>query len=647
MPLAITPQVIYETTTVSDPAISPDGTRVAFVQSRLDGDRDKVLSQIMMMAPGDGEPYPVTQGETDKRPRFSPDGQTLAFIRPDLNGRNQLLLAPVGLGEAVRLTDEVGGAGDHSWSPDSRHLAFVSSVDPDREGDGGLTPVRAATRIRYRSGADVWRGNAYDQLFVVDTQTSDTRQLTTGDGDDGSPIWTPDGERIAFMADRRDDRDITLGTEAYVIPSKGGEPQEWSQGLFRVNAFAWSLDGNRLVVAGSDDREVDDPRQSWLFVIEPGRPPRRITDGSFTPVLGDAEIRWTDDGRIVFVGDSRGQSYLCEVPEAGGTLKTVTGGGVQTRAMTLDAEARKAVVLSTPPDAMADLHLVDLDASVQTRLTAVNREYFDTHPPGRMQKFTMSRAGMEVESRLVTPPDFDPSRKYPMVVDIHGGPAGRWMDSFDSAPAGSPHQHVLATAGYLVLAVNCRGSSSYGPEFLKGVIKDWGGEDYLDIMAAVDEMCGRSYVDETRLGVQGYSYGGYMSAWIIGHDDRFAAAMVGAPVLNLWSWYGTGYDGVTFTETHFGGPPWETMDDLIERSPQAYVDRVDTPVLLLHGEADIDAPLEQSEQYFVALKRLGKQVEFVQLPGCGHTFLNGGPPRMRVEYVRRLLDWYDKHLGRE
>ena len=643
---AITPEIIYETTTVSDPTLSPDGARFAFVQSRVDADRDRVLSQIIMMDLEEGEPYPFTQGETDKRPRFSPDGQTLGFIRPDRDGRSQLWLAPVGGGEALPLTHEVGGAGGHAWSPDSRHIVFVSSVDPDRPGDGDAPLARVATRIRYRSGADVWRGNAYDQLFVVDTQTSDTRQLTTGDGDDDSPIWSPDGERIAFIADRRDDRDITLGTEAYVVPSEGGEPEEWSRGLFRVNAIAWSPDGGRLVAGGSDEREVDDPRQSWLFVIEPGRTPERITDGTFTPVLGDAEIRWTADGRIVFAGDSWGESHLCEVPEDGGALRAVAGGGVQTRAMALDEEARKAVVLSTPPDAMADLHLVDLGASVQTRMTAVNREYFDKHPPGRMEKFTMSRAGMEVESRLITPPDFDPSRKYPMVVDIHGGPAGRWMDSFDSAPAGSPHQHVLASAGYLVLATNPRGSSSYGPEFLKGVIKDWGGEDYRDIIAAVDEVCGRPYVDEARLGVQGYSYGGYMSAWIIAHDDRFAAAMVGAPVLNLWSWYGTGYDGVTFTETHFGGPPWETMDALVERSPLTYVDRVNTPVLLLHGEADIDAPLEQSEQYFVALKRLGKEVEFVRLPGCGHTFLNGGPPRMRVEYLTRLLDWYDRHLGR-
>ena len=646
MPRPMTPEIIYEVTTVSDPGLSSDGTHIAFAQVRVDADRDRVLSQIMMIDLEHGEPYPFTQGETDTRPRFSPDGQTLAFVRPDQDGRSQLWLASVGGGEALRLTNEVGGSGGHAWSPDSRHIAFVSSVDPDRPGDGDAPRARVATRIRYRSGADVWRGNAHHQLFVVDTQTGGTRQLTMGDGDDGSPVWSPDGEQIAFIADRRDDRDITLGTEAYVVPSEGGESEEWSQGLFRVNAIAWSPDGSRLVAVGSDDREVDDPRQSWLFVIGPDRPPQRITDGTFTPVLGDAEIRWKADGRIVFIGDSRGESYLCELPEDGGPLKEIAGGGVQTRAMALDAEARKAVLLSTPPDAMADLHLVDVDASVQKRLTAVNREYFDTHPAGRMEKFSMSRSGMDVESRLITPPDFDPSRKYPMVVDIHGGPAGRWMDSFDSAPLGSPHQQVLATAGYLVLAVNPRGTSSYGPDFLKAVIKDWGGEDYLDIMAAVDEVCSRPYVDGARLGVQGYSYGGYMSAWIISHDDRFAAAMVGAPVLNLWSWYGTGYDGVTFTETHFGGPPWETIETLVQRSPLAYVDRVDTPVLLLHGEADVDAPLEQSEQYFVALKRLGKEVEFVRLPGCGHTFLNGGPPRMRVEYLRRLLDWYDKHLGR-
>ena len=255
------------------------------------------------------------------------------------------------------------------------------------------------------------------------------------------------------------------------------------------------------------------------------------------------------------------------------------------------------------------------------------------------QKFSLTRNGSEIECRVLLPPDFSESQKYPMVVDIHGGPHGVFYDAFN------PVQQVLATAGYIVLCVNPRGSSTYGAEFAKAVLRDWGGEDYLGIMAGVEEVASRLYVDRSRLGIHGYSYGGYMSSWIIGHDTRFRAAVVGAPCIDLSSMYGTSDIGVSFGEQQWGGVRKDAEQALRERSPLTYAPNVETPVLLLHGETDVRCPIEQSEQYFVTLRRLGKEVEFVRFPGCSHLFNRYGHPKMREEYLARTLAWFNNYLG--
>ena len=282
--------------------------------------------------------------------------------------------------------------------------------------------------------------------------------------------------------------------------------------------------------------------------------------------------------------------------------------------------------------------MVDLAAGQSKTLTDDNQAYFKDHPLATLRKSSLTRAGMEIESRLLLPPSFDESKRYPMIVNIHGGPHGSFYDAFNAV------EQVIATAGYLVLSVNPRGSSTYGPDFLKAVLRDWGGEDYRDIMASVDETCALPYVDTDRLGVYGYSYGGFMSSWAIGHDTRFGAAVVGAPCIDLLGMYGTSDIGVSFGERQWGGLRKNNVEQYLEHSPLTYADKVETPVLLLHGESDHRCPIEQSEQYFVTLRRLGKEVELVRFPGCSHGFLRVGHPKMREEYLSRTLGWFDSHL---
>lgn len=647
----IPPDLVYDLVGVSSPSLSPDGGSLAFARSHVDKTSMEGRSAVFVAdLAGGGGCARFTAGDNDSSPRFSPDGKRVAFVRPDERGRAQIWVIPADGGEARRLTDVPGGVSDMAWSPDSSALAFASDVDPERAPDchdPKIPRVKIARRIRYRADGLGWRGDAFRHVFVADAESGETRQITDGEGDDSAPAWSPDGGRIAFISDRRADREIVTHSDVYSVSADGGDLIRRSAGLSTVAAIAWSPDGDAIAAVGSDDDFATAGWQSWLFVLREGRAPLRLTDdsisvaGGYAPLVAAPELRWMADGRVLFIADARGRSaiYAARADSDGGGARVVWESGGLASALTFDAGARRAVALIASPKSPGDLHWVDLDGGASEKITDFNREYLAERPPARMEKFAVNRGGFEVESRVFMPPDFDPERRYPAVLDIHGGPHGVFSDNF------SPQQQVLATAGYIVLAVNPRGSSTYGARFMKAVLGDWGGEDYLDIIAALDALCERDYVDGGRLGITGYSYGGFMSAWIIGHDARFGAAVVGAPCINLSSMYGTSDIGVRFGEVQWGGSRQDALDAFLERSPLTYAPNVETPVLLMHGEDDARCPIEQSEQYFTALKRMGKEAEFVRFPGCSHGFLRTGHPKMREEYLARLLAWMDSRIG--
>ena len=689
----IGPDLFRHLKTVGDPTVSADGSRCAYVLSWIDEDTSESRARIYQVnldmglgaATAEGNSRPFTQGNNDGHPRFSPDGATLAFLRAGSNSAEstrQVWLMPAGGGESAQLTQLASGVREFAWSPDSSRLALVSDVDPtDRPKEPDLPTATEVRRLRYRHDAIGWRGDNHFHLFLVDTVTGKSCQLTSGDWDDTAPAWSPDGRRIAFISGRSGGRDVTATNEVYVVEvadvvapvEDPPEPQLWSRGLTDVAAVSWSPDGSRLLAAGGNGDGLAVLWQAYLYVLEPGRPPRQLTDDSLRPCLGypgifpPLELRWLpgdeNGGRIVFLGDSRGETRLYEAAvghDEGSPPSAITNGGELLSGVGMDAGARRVVVTGSDPASPSDAYLVYRDAPPgepkRRRITAHNDAWLAKHAPGPMEKFLLQREDWDIECRLYHPPNFDPTRRYPLVLDIHGGPNGAFYDSF------VPWHQALAGAGYLTLAVNPRGSSTYGEEFVNAVLGDWGGDDYHDLMAAVDLVCQRDYVDTDRLGVHGYSYGGYMTTWMIGHTDRFRAAVAGAPCIDLWSMYGTSDIATSFGETQWairlaGGMPIsrplvgelaEGVDALafrlLQRSPIKFAPEVKTPVLLLHGESDARCPIGQSEQYFQVMKRLGKEVEMVRFPGCGHGFLRTGHVALRQEYLERMLGWFRRWL---
>jgi dipeptidyl aminopeptidase/acylaminoacyl peptidase len=599
-----------------------------------------------------GEASRFTSGPGDSFPKWSPGGGLIAFMREDDDGRNQVWVIPANGGEAWQITTRIRGVVDYAWSPDSSRIVVSADVpDPDEPGPGSadydedIPHSRSVKRIRYQYDSVGWRGEMYRHLFVVDVESCEERQITDGVWDDMAPVWSPDGSRIAFVSGRRPDSDTRWRSEGYVIPADGGPAECWSGDLGSVSGLGWSPDSTHLcaVVTELDGAYVGaQSYQGIVALLGPGKDPEFLThedaapDSLSPPTFRAIELNWGGDDQIRFLATHRGQSALYAVPASGGPVVVLAAARGTLSAIAHSASGSAITAVLSTPDSPPRIALADGDS--WSAVTDDNREFFTSHPPATMEKFTLEREGFGIESRVMLPPDFDPSRQYPLLLEIHGGPNGAFLDSF------MPDHHMMATNGYVVLAVNPRGSSTYGMDFMTAVFDDWGGEDYEDIMAAVDEIASRPYIDADRMGLHGYSYGGFMTTWTIGHDNRFKAALAGAPVTNLSSFYGTSDIGVSFGERQISGRRMDELDKYLFRSPISYAETVDTPVLIIHGETDVRVPMEQSEQYYVTLKRLGKTVEFVRFPNFSHLSKRAGHPVLRQEYGDRMLAWFDGYL---
>ena len=638
---------------VGDPQISPDGRRIAFVVTTLSDTRDEYLSTIWTVDVDGGEARPFTRGpRRDTTPRWSPDGRRLAFVSErERKSKGQLYVMPADGGEALRLTEQRQGVANPVWSPDSVRLAFVARVggwaEPEDEEERQRSkPPRTIDVLKYRYNGI---GFIYDRprhVFVVGADGGPARQVTEGLFDHQSPTWSPDGRSLAFVSARHPERDEDGAADVWIASAEGGEPRRLTSTAGPVSSAAFAPHGRTVAYLGhAYPREVS--RHSRVHVVPvDGGPAVCLTaslDRNCEPLFGGgAGPLWLGASDALLFGvEDHGDMPLYRVAAAGGAPPArVLGGTRQVTGVSVSADATRIAFCGTDVVSPAEVFVCRADGTGERQLTDLNRDWKAEVALARPERFRFERAGFTVDGWVMPPAGFEPGRRYPSLLNVHGGPASqyghRFFDEFQ----------VYAGAGYAVVYLNPRGSRGYDEAFARAVVGDWGGGDYADVMAGLDEALRRySFLDAERLGVMGGSYGGFMTSWIVGHTDRFRAACSERAVNALWSMFGTSDIGHAFQEAHAEGrSPWDDLKWYLEHSPLSYARNIRTPLLILHSEDDLRCPIEQAEQLFVALKKLHRTVRFVRFPDEDHELSRSGRVRHRLARFRILLEWFAEHL---
>ncbi|MDX6473862.1 MAG: hypothetical protein QOK22_2678 [Gaiellaceae bacterium] len=641
------PDDVYELTGAGDPRVSPDGRRVAYVVSSTDREQAEARSAIWV-APLDGseEPRRFTFGEKrDGSPRWSPDGRWLAFVsnRGDEKAQGQLYVIPAEGGEARRLTDLKESVGDVTWSADSTRLAFTARVRDEAydEEDEKKRAPRRFTRIMQKLDSVGWTGDRRSHVFVADLDGDEPRQLTDGDCENGAPAWSPDGTRIVFGSLRGERWDTELINRLYVVDAEGGEPVQLTGDDASYDTASFSPDGTRIAYRYS----VEDgtyPRHTHVGVMHAdgtGATPLTTTlDRQCAPYPEFREPLWDGD-RIVFTIEDGGNVHAYAVAADGSAAPELLVGG-ELAISSYDVRDGALVYAASTPTTMREIY------ADGRKLTHVGDAFASGRELVEPERFTaVSADGYEVDAWIARPAGFVEGERYPALLNIHGGPFTQYGSAFFD------ETQVYAGGGYAVLYSNPRGGTGYSEEHgraIRGPIGDagpgWGTLDYDDLMAVVDTALEKyDFIDPERIGVIGGSYGGYMTSWIIGHTNRFKAAISERAVNNLVSMFGSS-DIFWIFERQFGGPLWDHVNAYLEKSPSTYAKDIETPVLVMHSENDLRCNIEQGEHLFTLLRLLGKEVEMLRFPAESHELSRAGSPVHRVQRFEAILEWFSRYL---
>jgi dipeptidyl aminopeptidase/acylaminoacyl peptidase len=684
----ITEKDLFNFVWAGDPQISPDGSRVAFVRVTVSEKKDGYNTAIWSVSPATGESHQLTAGPRDSTPRWSPDGKFLVFVRvTEKDGRPdapQLFMLPMSGGDSFQFTTLVRGAGGPQWSPDGKMIAFGNSANAEdlakatpktpaqrpaspapadaKKPEERESDVRVITRAVYRfNGAGYADSKHPNHIWVVAApKTSDEKvtpkQLTSGRYSEDGATWAKDSSQIYFGSDRIDEPYYELpSTTVYSVPAAGGQPVKLTSFDMDTGAFSVSPNGKQIAFYASLSKPVQSYTEPDLFVMDlaPNAQPRNLTsDFDFdvgSGVGGDNTAPrggggnppvWAADGRsIVAVYAKEGKANLGAFDVASGKETDVTSGNQAVVSFRATPDTSKFALIISTPTRVGDIFWLERAGAAPKQLTHLNDELFSklnlTEPE---EIWYTSFDGRKIQTWVQKPPDFDPNKKYPLILNIHGGPHAAYGFVFD-------HEFQwMAAKGYVVLYPNPRGSTSYGQEFGNIIQYHYPGDDYKDLMAGVDLLLKRGYIDEKKLGVTGGSGGGLLTNWTIGQTTRFAAAVSQRDIAN-WAdfWYVA--DFTLFQPTWFRKPPFEDPEDYKARSPITYINKVTTPLMLILGEADYRTPPGAGgEEMFRALKYRRVPTVMVRFPNESHELSRSGQPWHRIERLQHIVGWFDKWL---
>jgi len=664
---------IYRINSVEDPRVSPDGQWVAFVRVTIDRMENGYKRNIWLWPTVGGEPRQLTRSGKDFYPRWSPDGRSLALVSAR-DGKPQIYVLPVEApgGEARAVTSMPNGAISPAWSPDGTQIAFLASLNAEeREKEArGEKPEPPSDklegkhrkerqeedekkrldpypvlRIPFRAGT-AFLGDRYTQVYVINAAEAGKpednlpRRLTDIDANHEPPAWSPDGQFIY--------------TSRQVDISKD-EPFR-DNSLFRIrlsDGVSEQITDDQYVCYGVQPS----PDGQWLAYIRFPRHERSVTEhinrlAIQTASGGEArdlnveldesalDYFWmADSSAIVFNTNTRGDCPIRRVSPQGGAVETLSHGRFKSVSVTVGPRGEAAYTASTPSQPI-ELYTMSAGGEAQ-QVTHFNKEWLESIIIQNVHELKWtSPDGNEVQGWYLLPVSYEEGRKYPLVVNIHGGPHVMWGPS----EASMFHEwQTHAAQGYVVFFCNPRGSDGYGEAFIQALHAAWGDVAFKDVMSGVDALLAKGFVDADRMAVTGGSYGGYMTAWVIGHTDRFKCAVSQRGVYNLLSFYGTS-DVPSLISGEFSTEPWEGHDVLWKHSPLAYAHQIKTPLLILHAENDYRVPIEQAEQLFAYVRRSGGTVEFIRFPRDGHELTRSGEPDHRVSHITHQVNWFNKYL---
>ena len=682
----ITEKDLFNFVWIGDPQVAPDGSRVAFVRVTVNDRKDGYNTAIWTVTTASGETRQLTNGPRDTQPRWSPDGKFLVFVRaPEIQGRvepAQLFMLAMSGGEPFQFTTLPRGASGPQWSPDGKFIAFYNSATPEElakaqpkdspqpkpSPSASPTPAERESDVRVINRA-VYRANGTgyldfkhpNQIWVVTApKTGDEKvtpkQLTRGRYDNGGAFWAKDSSRLYFTSNHTDEPYYEPpSTNIFSVSVNGGEATKFVTIDMGVGGFALSPDGKQLSFVGSVREPVRSYSQPdlWVMDMTPNAKPRNLTanfdfdiGGGLTgdnvaPRAGGGNPPvWSADARSInMIYVKEGKANVGSFDVSSGRLSDVTAGNQAIVNFRTVPDASKFVLLISTPTRIGDLYWLDKANGQPRQLTRLNDELFSklnlTEPE---EIWHTSFDGKKIQVWVQKPPDFDPNKKYPLILNIHGGPHAAYGFIFD-------HEFQwMAAKGYVVLYPNPRGSTSYGQEFGNIIQHNYPGDDYKDLMAGVDELIKRGYIDDKKLAVTGGSGGGLLTNWTIGQTTRFAAAVSQRDIASWTDWWYTA-DFTLFQPSWFKAPPFEDPEDYRRRSPITYVNKIQTPLMLILGEVDWRTPTGPGgEAMFRALKYRKIPTVMVRFPNESHELSRSGQPWHRVERLQHIMGWFDKWI---